>query len=115
MGPRVVSADRYATNRSSLHRQKQAVVAGCSPGLNFMHGTKKLSGGRILEHQSAALVDVRSCRTDLVLDAIERAWAKAKKDRVVERLSGPQMPGRVSEVGRGEEPVRADLFLDAEI
>src|SRR5262245_3863243 len=115
MGPGVVTADGYATNRSALGGEQQAVVAGCSSGLHFVDRTKPLSRDGIFKHQSAALIDIRRCRTGGVLNSIERAWTQPKKDRIIEWLGGPQMPGGISEVVRGDEPVGAKLLLNAKI
>ena len=58
MRPRVIADHGYAAREPSLNGKQQAVVAGGSPGIDFVNDPVILRRGGILKIQPAALIDI---------------------------------------------------------
>src|SRR2546425_3530739 len=115
MGPRVVEDDGHASRSAALSGKQQAVVARSATAVYMIHITVVLSSLTILQAESAALIGIRCSRAGGVVHTIHRAWRQSQVHGRIDLLYGPHVTAARADVTCGDEPIRPELPLKAEV
>jgi hypothetical protein len=113
MRPGIVPVDGDACG-AALNRKNQPVVIGGAARVYLVHITEILSGRRILQHETPALIGDARRRACAVTHAVECAGACSKKDGGIDMFRPPEVGRVASDIVRRHKPVRSDLALDAQ-
>src|SRR5215831_4791317 len=117
MRPGVIRRKSDSSSSPFLEAQYESVIAGSRAVVHLIHGPKQPAGSRVFQTQDAPEILIGGCRTRAggIEAELSRNAVAGNVDCVISLRQAPQMRSMGSEIAGRNQPVHADLFLNAEI